>query len=121
MHIPTKQRVFNDFYGETMHAAEHGADEAVQKYPTSISKLIMLAVIAGGLYLITSLMHSKAITLPAWAMMLILTSCGILIGGSSTLVPEQRGGRAATYVGFCLAAIGILLMIDVWIFHAAGK
>ncbi len=103
-----------------MHS-EHTADEHVQKYPTTLSKLIMFGAIGGGLYAITSMIASKAITMPAWAVMLILVTIGILIGGSSTLVPEHRGGRAATYVGFVFAAIGILLMIDVWIFHAAGK
>ncbi len=102
-----------------MHA-EHTADEHVQKHPGTLGRLIMVLCVGGGLWLVTTMLHNKTIPLPPWAVMAIMAVTGILIGGSSTLVPEERGGRAATYVGFVIVAIAILLMFDVWIFHAAG-
>ena len=103
-----------------MSSAEHSAEHAEQATPSPLAKLLIVAATYGSFRLVDSLIVSKTIPLPYWAVMLILAVVGILIAGSSTLVQEQKGGRASTYIGFVITFTGILLMIDGWINHAAG-
>ncbi len=104
-----------------MSSAEHTADHAEQSTPSPLAKLLIVAATYGSFRLVDALIASKTIPLPAWAVMFILACTGIVIAGSSTLVQEQKGGRASTYIGFVITFTGILLMINGWIYHAAGK
>lgn len=88
---------------------------------TTIGKVLMLVAVFGGFWLVRTLQDNGTIHMPGWATTLLLAIAGILIGGGSTVVPEVRGGKAATYVGFVLVAISILMMFNGWIFHIAGK
>jgi hypothetical protein len=90
-------------------------------HPGYLGKLIMFAVIGAGYWMLRSALNNHTLPFPGWAIQLMLAVVGILIAGSSTLVPEERGGRASTYVGFVITGVAILLMIDGWIFHAAGR
>lgn len=104
-----------------MSSAEHTAEHAEPSTPSPLAKLLIVAATYGSFRLVDALIASKTIPLPAWAVMFILACTGIVIAGSSTLVQEQKGGRASTYIGFVITFTGILLMINGWIYHAAGK
>jgi hypothetical protein len=104
-----------------MSSAEHTADHAASPAPSALGKLFLAALTYGCFRLVDSMIASKTIPLPSWAVMLICASVGIVIAGGSTVVADERGGRLATYLGFVIAFTGILLMINGWIFHAAGK
>lgn len=109
---------------EATHELEHEHDSHQhhgESYPKNIGKIVMLISVLGGFWMIKTMQAAQQLPIPAWGVMLILAICGILIGGSSVIVPEQRGGRAATYIGFVLVAIAILMMFNGWINHAAGK
>jgi len=102
--------------------SESSADShSSESYPKTIGKILMLISVVGGFWLINMLQSNHVIKIPAWGTTLILAIVGILIGGSSVVVPEERGGRAATYIGFVLVAIAILMMFNGWFFHTAGK
>lgn len=104
-----------------MSSVEHTADHMDKPTPSPLGKLLLVAATYGSFRLFDSLIASKTIPLPAWAVMLILACVGIVIAGGSILVPEQKGGRASTYLGFVVTFTGILLMINGWLHHAAGK
>lgn len=105
---------------DTAHSLHHEQHHEQEKTPSTLGRIIMLVSVIGGFWLIDTLQQSHHIPMPAWATTLIFAIIGILIGGSSVVVPEKGGAKAATYVGFVFVAIAILMMFNGWFFHSAG-
>lgn len=59
--------------------------------------------------------------MPGWAWGFFNMAAAILIGGSSTLNPEERGGKLASQAGFVLFLGGVIYFFYSTAVHMGGK